>query len=99
MTPNGADFSFLFYCVSRCNVGPLQINCLQGQSCSQDNPFFATLGLGPSADAARVRKAYRQLAGKWHPDKWGSCSKQQQDAAAEEFAQIAESYAALTEKY
>ena len=84
---------------SRCNVGTTQLNCLQGRLCSQDNHFFATLGLSPSADAATVRKAYRQLAGKWHPDKWGSCSKHEQDAAAEKFAQIVEAYAALAEKF
>ena len=68
---------------------------MQGQPCPQNHHFFKVLGLGPSADAASVRRAYRQLAGKRHPDKWGSHSKQDQDAAAKQFAQIAEAYAAL----
>lgn len=34
-----------------------------------DEDLYATLGVDPSADAESVRRAYRKLAVRWHPDK------------------------------
>ena len=34
-----------------------------------DEDLYATLGVDPSADAECVRRAYRKLAVRWHPDK------------------------------
>ena len=34
-----------------------------------DEDLYATLGVDPSADADAVRRAYRKLAVRWHPDK------------------------------
>ena len=31
--------------------------------------FYKILGLGRNADDAQIKKAYRKLAMKWHPDK------------------------------
>jgi len=54
------------------------------------------LRLGASASNADVRRAYRQLAGKWHPDKWINKSKSEQDQASQQFADISDAYAALS---
>ena len=51
-----------------------------------------------SASMVDIRHAYRKLAGKWHPDKWSSCGKAEQDTAAQRFAQIAEAYAKLSQQ-
>ncbi|DBA95476.1 TPA: hypothetical protein ACH3X3_013341 [Trebouxia sp. C0006] len=58
--------------------------------------WYTTLRLGASASNADVRRAYRQLAGKWHPDKWINKRKSEQDQASQQFADISDAYAALS---
>lgn len=57
-------------------------------------PHFKTLGLAPSASPAEVKKAYRKLALKYHPDKNLEASKEE---ASQRFREVAEAYAALNQ--
>jgi DnaJ-class molecular chaperone len=52
--------------------------------------LYAVLGVTRSATGAEIRRAYRQLALKHHPDRAGA-------ASAETFARIAEAYRMLSE--
>lgn len=53
--------------------------------------FYGVLGVTPTASGTDIRKAYRQLAMKWHPDK----NPQNLVAATEKFKQISEAYEIL----
>lgn len=53
---------------------------------------YETLGLRSGADAAAVRKSYRALAMKWHPDRW--CG-----AAAEDIASAETRFKAIQDAY
>jgi len=53
-------------------------------------PHYDTLGLKPDAGSEEVRKAYRALALKYHPDK-----NQGDDDAAQQFRSVLEAYQAL----
>jgi len=54
-----------------------------------DKDFYAVLGVGAGADAAAIKKAYRKLARKLHPD---------HNAGAEgKFKEIGEAYAVLSD--
>ena len=53
--------------------------------------FYSVLGVTPTASETDIRKAYRQLAMKWHPDK----NPQNLEAATEKFKKIAEAYEVL----
>lgn len=54
--------------------------------------FYATLGVPKDADQAQIKKAYRSLARKWHPD------QNLGDAKAEEtFKEIGEAHAVLSD--
>lgn len=56
-----------------------------------DKDFYATLGVDQSSSADEIKKAYRKLAQKHHPD------ANPGDAAAEEkFKEISEAYATLS---
>lgn len=68
----------------------------QGHTDANGTAYHSILGLSESASQADIRQAYRRLAGRWHPDKWASCNKSEQDFATTQFAQIAEAYANLT---
>ena len=55
--------------------------------------YYEILGVNKSADDAAIRKAYRKLAKKYHPDSNAG------DAAAEEkFKEITEAYDVLSDK-
>ncbi|MFN8290451.1 MAG: DnaJ domain-containing protein [Chitinophagaceae bacterium] len=54
--------------------------------------YFGILGVEPSASLPEIKKAYRLLAKKYHPDK-----NQQDPYAAVRFAEIKEAYEVLTD--
>ncbi|MEI6111344.1 MAG: J domain-containing protein, partial [Cyanobium sp. ELA712] len=54
--------------------------------------YWGVLGLEPGADAAALKRAFRDQARRWHPDLNGS------DPVAEErFKQVNEAYAVLSD--
>lgn len=57
-----------------------------------DKDFYAVLGVSKDASAADVKKAYRKLARKWHPD-----ANPGNAAAEEKFKAIGEAYGVLSD--
>ena len=57
-----------------------------------ENDYYQILGVGREAAADEIKKAYRKLAMKYHPDKAKGDKKQ----AEEKFKQISEAYAVLS---
>jgi len=55
--------------------------------------YYSSLGLQKGASSADIKRAYRKLAMRWHPDK----NSDNLDAAALEFQAIAEAYDVLSD--
>ena len=55
--------------------------------------FYGILGVSRDADAAALKKAYRKLAMKWHPDK----NPNNQEVAQAKFQEISEAYDVLND--
>ena len=57
-----------------------------------DQDYYQILGVGRSAEVNEIKKAYRQLAMKYHPDKNPGDKE-----AEEKFKKIGEAYAVLSD--
>ena len=57
-----------------------------------ERELYDRLGVSPSATDNEIKKSYRKLALKWHPD------KNKTDEAQEKFKQISEAYGILSDK-
>ena len=62
------------------------------------NQHYARLGLSPNASPEEVKKAFKKLALKYHPDKTRHLNDAQQKEAQEKFKEINESYDAIMNK-
>jgi DnaJ like chaperone protein len=56
------------------------------------DPHYAILGASPSDSVDEIKRKYRLLAVKWHPDKMAAASQEAQRHAKEKFQQINEAY-------
>ena len=54
--------------------------------------YYKILGVNKSSSAAEIKKAYRKMAVKHHPDKFNQLGEEQQKAAKNKFQKIQEAY-------
>ena len=59
--------------------------------------YYEVLGLLKGASADEIKKAYRKLAMKWHPDKWTKSTPAEQQEAEKNFKEVGEAYAVLSD--
>ena len=60
---------------------------------SSQKDFYEVLGVKKDATKDEIRKAYKKLALKWHPDK----NPENKKEAEEKFKEIAEAYSVLSD--
>lgn len=59
--------------------------------------YYEVLGVDKNASAADIKKAYRKIAIKYHPDRQGDKSEAEKKEAEEKFKEAAEAYAVLSD--
>ena len=59
--------------------------------------YYDILGVDKNASEKDIKKAFRQLSLKWHPDKWVDKSEKEQKEAEEKFKKISEAYSVLSD--
>lgn len=62
---------------------------------STKRDFYEILGVSKDATDEQIKKAYKKQAVKWHPDRWGDKSEEEQKKAEENFKEVAEAYEVL----
>lgn len=60
--------------------------------------YYEVLGIKKGASADEIKKAYRKLAVKWHPDKWSHGTDAEKKTAEENFKEVAEAYDVLSDE-
>lgn len=59
--------------------------------------YYEVLGIAKGASDDDIKKAYRKMAVKWHPDKWQQASEAEKKTAEENFKEVAEAYEVLSD--
>ena len=54
--------------------------------------YYDLLGISKGASASEIKKAYRKMATKYHPDKVSHLGKEMQDLAEEKFKAVNDAY-------
>jgi molecular chaperone DnaJ len=57
--------------------------------------YYKTLGVNENASQEEIKKAYRALCMKWHPDRWATATEEEKKKAEDEFKKVAEAYDTL----
>lgn len=60
--------------------------------------YYEVLGVDKKASAADIKKAYRKIAIKYHPDRQGDKSEAEKKEAEEKFKEAAEAYSVLSDE-
>lgn len=62
-----------------------------------DTEYYDVLGIKPDSGEKDIKKGFRKLAMKWHPDKWASASEEEKKRAETKFKEIGEAYETLSD--
>ena len=59
--------------------------------------YYDILGINKNASDSDIKKAFKKLSIKWHPDKWANKPEKEQKEAEEKFKEINEAYQVLSD--
>lgn len=86
------EIKTLQYIANLLQVPPMDFRSVQGMFKQNLNADYEILGVDESASDEDIKKAYRQMAVRYHPDKVASLGEEYQKGAKEKFQRIQEAY-------
>lgn len=63
-----------------------------------DKNFYEILGVSEDASIEDIKKAFKKLSLKWHPDRWVTGTDEEKKIAEEKFKEISEAYSTLSDE-
>jgi DnaJ like chaperone protein len=80
---------------NKLGVSQVEFESVKNMFYRDTNSDYRVLGIEPTATDDEVKKAYRQMAVKFHPDKVAQMGEEYQKGAKEKFQKIQDSYDAI----
>ena len=74
------------------NISKVEFNQLKSMFYKDASNAYKVLGIDASASEAEIKKAYRKMAVKHHPDKYNQMGEEHQKAAKEKFQKLQDAY-------
>ena len=69
-----------------------QLSVTMAEDLFQCQSLYAVLGLDDSATTDVIKARHKQLALKWHPDKWMTSSEEERHNAEEQFKMVSAAF-------
>jgi DnaJ like chaperone protein len=80
---------------NKLGISQVEFESVKNMFYRDTNSDYRVLGIEPTATDDEVKKAYRQMAVKFHPDKVAQMGEEYQKGAKEKFQKIQDSYDAI----
>jgi DnaJ-class molecular chaperone len=72
-------------------------DCVRREKEAKKKDYYKILGLSKDASTDQIKKAYKKLAPKYHPDKNSAGTEEEQKVAEKMFKEVNEAYQVLSD--
>jgi DnaJ like chaperone protein len=86
------EIAVIEHIATHMGISPADLQSIRAMFVKDINSAYSILEISPSASDEEVKKAYRRMAVKYHPDKVGHLGADMQKAANEKFQQLNTAY-------
>ena len=87
-----SELELIRYIASHMDISSVDFDSIKSMFVAETNSAYKILEINPDASDEEVKKAYRKMAMKYHPDKVSYLGKDVQKAANDKFRKVNEAY-------